>query len=172
MKPIIYLNISIVSSCRQGTPKQTVFLLRWPVLRVRKISCFRSTHRDIHRCGIECALGYKGFSPGWKWYGDLYDVYSGTRHVTWQHHGTRPGCSSEGRIDLCGSKRKQGGHAVETVEIIHNAMEYVNDQLKANAKWSSLQRHDVILPVVQKLWDSCMVSLNWVPTIESALWGY
>ena len=65
--------------------------------------------------------------------------------------GTLPGHSSECRTGSSGSKRKREGQIVETVKIIRNTMEYVNDQLKANAKWSSLQRHDVILPVVQKL---------------------
>lgn len=55
---------------------------------------------------------------------------------------TWSGRSSEGRTGSSGLKRKRGGQAVETVEINHNAMDYVNDQSKAIAEWLNVQRQD------------------------------
>ena len=56
--------------------------------------------------------------------------------------GTLPGHSSECRTGSSGSKRKREGQIVETVKIIRNTMEYVNDQLKTIAEWLNLQHQD------------------------------
>uniref|UniRef100_A0A9I9ELQ6 Retrotransposon protein n=1 Tax=Cucumis melo TaxID=3656 RepID=A0A9I9ELQ6_CUCME len=47
--------------------------------------------------------------------------------------GTRVGRSSEGRNCSSESKRKRGGQNYETIEVIRNAMEFVNDRLKTIA---------------------------------------
>ena len=44
--------------------------------------------------------------------------------------GTCVGQTSEGRNTSNGNKRKQGGQYYEMMEVLRNAMEFANDQLK------------------------------------------
>ncbi|KAA0036810.1 RING-H2 finger protein ATL66 [Cucumis melo var. makuwa] len=56
--------------------------------------------------------------------------------------GTQPGCSSEGKTSSNGLKRKRGGQAIEMAEIIRNAREYANDQLKTIAEWPNVRHQE------------------------------
>ncbi|KAA0041796.1 retrotransposon protein [Cucumis melo var. makuwa] len=80
-----------------------------------------------------------------------------------------------------GSKQKRGGLRVADVDLIHEAMEYVNGQLRAIAEWPSvtLQNETAVcqevlcqLRVILELsrldrtrcavWTTCEVSLRWL----------
>ena len=53
---------------------------------------------------------------------------------------THSGQSSEKRNASSKSKRKWGGQMAEMVEVIRNAIEFMNYQLKAIEEWSKEQR--------------------------------
>lgn len=56
--------------------------------------------------------------------------------------GAQLGRSSDCRLGSSNSKRKRGGQTVEIVDVIDEAMDRMNDQLRAIAKWSKVARHE------------------------------
>uniref|UniRef100_A0A9I9D919 Retrotransposon protein n=1 Tax=Cucumis melo TaxID=3656 RepID=A0A9I9D919_CUCME len=54
----------------------------------------------------------------------------------------RPGCAFNDRTRSNGSKRKRGGQRVGEIELIHEVMEYVNDQLRAIVEWPIVMLHN------------------------------
>ncbi|KAA0060299.1 retrotransposon protein [Cucumis melo var. makuwa] len=55
---------------------------------------------------------------------------------------SRPGCAFNDRTGSSGSKRKRGGQRVGEIELIHEVMEYVNDQLRAIVEWPIVMLHN------------------------------
>ncbi|KAA0063768.1 retrotransposon protein [Cucumis melo var. makuwa] len=73
--------------------------------------------------------------------------------------GTRAAGVSKGRYVSSGSKRKRGGQAVDSGDIIRTAIEYENEQLNRIAKWLVLQRQDAS-QTCQEVVDSWRPSLS------------
>uniref|UniRef100_A0A9I9DN68 Uncharacterized protein n=1 Tax=Cucumis melo TaxID=3656 RepID=A0A9I9DN68_CUCME len=67
------------------------------------------------------------------------------------------GRSSEGRNGSSGSKRKRGREHYKMVDVIRNAMQFENDQLKAIVDWHKDQKHamevELHVKVVKQLQD-------------------
>uniref|UniRef100_A0A9I9DDJ0 Retrotransposon protein n=1 Tax=Cucumis melo TaxID=3656 RepID=A0A9I9DDJ0_CUCME len=100
--------------------------------------------------GSNLPEGYEGFSADDGNDMEIPMMYSqGIDMLSDDIMGTRPDRSTEGRTGSSGSKRKQGGQAVETMEIIRNVMEHSNDRLKAIVEWSNVQRQDASTRLVE-----------------------